>query len=193
MEEKIKDLEKRAIDSYDCDVIRTYLSDLKTLLRGLSVSRMHIFKANKKEIIYFDVISQEKEIVDLKNSNKNFEKFNSITTGSGRIFIMGGMSVNNYLAMDCCYELNENELTVDEKTKMPTKRKDHALVCIKDRYIYVIGGSSNVCLDKVDVYDIETDSWNEVEKLEKACEMTSACAFDDRMIYVMPGHNSTSG
>jgi len=70
---------------------------------------------------------------------------------------------------------------------MKHARADHAILYQKGS-IYVLGGmSGNRSLDSCEVYNIKEDKWAEIPKLSTARQSFSACAFNEKYIFVFGG------
>jgi hypothetical protein len=73
---------------------------------------------------------------------------------------------------------------------MKHARADHAILYQKGS-IYVFGGmsSGNRSLDSCEVYNIKEDKWGVIPKMSTARQSFSACAFNEKYIFVFGGKN----
>lgn len=78
---------------------------------------------------------------------------------------------------------------MNEKEPMKVGKYNIALSLLIDKFIFAIGGSlgKSKASDIVEVFDSSVNAWYPVGSLNKARSCTSACAINQRYIYVFPG------
>lgn len=106
---------------------------------------------------------------------------------NGKIYIIGGKTINGeYPSLVEIYDPSLN--MVVSGAPFPNPRSNAGSVLI-DSMIYIIGGSdANGYSDRMDVYNIKTDSWSSAAPLPIAVE-TEACYVNGK-IYTIGGYNS---
>jgi len=83
------------------------------------------------------------------------------------------------------------EIVIDKLANMLTPRANHAMETINKHYLYVFGGTnSSGYLDSCEEYDIETNNWKAIAKLNEKKKWMSVCAFNNKYLYSFGGCTS---
>jgi len=87
----------------------------------------------------------------------------------------------------------DGNLTVYERDRMKTARFGAVLALIRDRFVLAIGGmtgkaaATNLC----EAFDVQTNAWFTTQALPVPVSNTTAVVMQDRVVYLMPGSNSS--
>ena len=113
----------------------------------------------------------------------SFDKFNILITGGWRIF-HDSKDVFMVGPRDGKFEL---------RAHMHYYRARHSMAILEGK-AYSIGGDSDLekQMDKVEVYDQNTDTWTMVAPLFKRRESHAAITFKDQIIYVFGGYEEAT-
>jgi N-acetylneuraminic acid mutarotase len=80
------------------------------------------------------------------------------------------------------------DIIVDKLANMFVARANHAMEAIGKQHLYVFGGTnSSGYLDSCEEYDIETNNWRMVARLNEKKKWMSACTFNSRYLYSFGG------
>lgn len=104
-----------------------------------------------------------------------------VATG-GKLYVVGGRGESSRVL------IYDRTTGWSRGAEMPQKR-DHLGAVVVGTKIYALGGRDSRILDRVDVYDIASDSWTEGPKLPRATSGMAAELLPDGRIHVIGGED----
>ena len=118
----------------------------------------------------------------------------SIVTPEGNIYLIGGADMkNNHLSSARTYVYREDINTLVRKSNLLIPREAFSLVYVLGK-IFVIGGitAGKGVLNDCEVYDIHSDEWRTIDKLNMRACQAAVCSFKNKYIYKFGGLESKS-
>ena len=175
------------------------LAKLQPLTQGF----LFFFESGTTNLYKIDLNNLKNDGQNLKNNFNKIEMdiettipdwHGSIATSTGSIYLIGGVDmVNSNLSSAKTYLYREDINGFVRKNNLIIPREAFSLIYVNGK-IFVIGGitSGKGVISDCEVYDIESDEWKMIERLNtRACQV-AICSFKNKYIYKFGGLESKS-
>lgn len=106
----------------------------------------------------------------------------AMVSAGGKLYVIGGRGENARVL------IYDRTTGWSQGAEMPQKR-DHLAAVLVGQKIYAIGGRDSKILDRVDVYDIATDSWADGPALPRPTSGMAAELLSDGRVHVVGGED----
>lgn len=152
---------------------------------------LHFFQPKSKTLHFFWLVPSKihyftKEIA----MNFGIPRWHkSIATPSGRLFLLGGASLDIKASkLSNLYEYIFENNSLNQKSPMKMARSGFGLVFLKD-FLYIMGGNidQTQSTSKCEKYDVFNDKWTEIANLNLPACNFGACTVNNTFIYKFGG------
>lgn len=99
------------------------------------------------------------------------------------IFLLGGKNSNNVFSYN-----PENKTLLQKQSMLCSFQRKGFGICYFNGFLYVAGGYvDNEVSDQSEIYDVKSDVWVKIDKLNEACIDLSLCLFNEKFIFKFGG------
>lgn len=137
-------------------------------ISGANNTKIYRYYINNNEVI-------EEEFYDL-----GFE----IIGGYGFIY-----NDKMYFGKEKIYELDINTLKLIEKSEFIALSREQSVYAFDGRYMYLLGGASNICHLDTYRYDVIYDKWEKLKDMGISLTGSAFCMLDDENLIITGGFN----
>lgn len=180
-------------DSFS-EPLSNFQINVKDYFENPAKSFLHFFQAKSKNLHFF--VLDPKNPSQIKMYTKEIEMdslilrwHKSIATPSGKLFLLGGASVDiKAIKKNSLFEYLFEQNKLKQKSPMSISRSGFGLVYMNN-HLYVLGGNidESQTTSRCEKYNILSDTWSDIANLNLPASNFNACCFNENFIYKFGG------